>query len=136
MSLRFRDLDQMDQFNDLTIIEPRLYGMVVALANFCDTSWKKDVVVTDVFRTGNSGPHGQGRAVDVRAHYNWWTDDQLKMIKLWLRRHFPRSDMVQLEKTIEGWVGSMRHHGENSNEHLHLCVEPLKQFRTALGVDA
>jgi len=134
MSLRFKDIPQMDQFNDLTVIEPRLYGMVVALANFCGTQFQKDVVVTDVFRTQNSGPHGQGRAVDVRAHYSWWTDAEMLRIKLWMRRHFPRSDMVELEQTIDGWIGPLRHHGKNSHEHLHLTVEPLDQFRDALGV--
>ena len=134
MALQFKDVDQSDQFGDLTITEPRLYGLVCALANFCDTSFNKDLVVTDVFRPGNSGPHGQGRAVDVRAHYGYWTETELSRITLWLRRHFPRSDMRKLEQTIEGWIGPLRHHGENSHEHLHITVEPLNQYREALGV--
>jgi hypothetical protein len=136
VSIQFKDIAQMDEFNDLTVIEPRLYGMVLALANFCETQFHKDLVITDVFRPGNSGPHGQGRAVDVRAHWNYWTPEELNRIGLWLRRHFPRSDMRALERTIDGWIGTLRHHGENAEEHLHLCVEPLGQFRTALGVDS
>jgi len=135
VSIQFKDLSQMDEFNDLTITEPRLYGMVLALSNFCATEFNKDVVITDVFRHGNSGPHGQGRAVDIRAHWGYWTKDELSRIGLWLRRHFPRSDMRTLERTIDGWIGTMRHHGENAEEHLHLCVEPLKQYREALQVE-
>ena len=141
MALRFKGNVQESQFNDPEMIDPRIHGLIHALNAFVWRMFRKAVWVTDVARVGGKGPHGiraehkMSRAVDVRAHFNYWTPEELRAIKAWLRRNFPRSDQEQLERDIDGWYGTLRHHGEDAHEHLHICVEPLDQFREALGVD-
>lgn len=134
--LDFKTIQQQAEFEDLT--EPRLYGMILALARYVEEEFGKDIVVVDVARMNSSGPHGiredqpESRAVDIRCHFGHFTEEELWAIKEWLKLHFPRSDMLELEATIAGWHGTIRHHGTEAQEHIHACIEPLSSFRKAL----
>ena len=116
----------------LPLENPRLYGLLHTLAAFCALACDKDVVLTSIHREGDGGPHGQWRAADVRAKNGYWTPEELQDIKDYLRDNFPRSDQNALEGAIQGWYGTLRHHGRGDMEHLHICVEPDEQFQSAL----
>lgn len=145
MAICYKDTRQHDEFNDAEVVDPRLYGMIHALAAFCERMFGKDVWITCVKDDGvrgraSSSPHviGPGnprvRAVDVRAHHGYWQDSELRAIKNWLKINFPRSDMSNLEVQFDGWYGTLRHHGVGLDEHLHITVEPLEQLRRAIRV--
>ncbi len=132
----FKNIQQEVEFEELT--EPRLYGMVLALVRFVENEFGKDLILTDVARMNSSGPHGireeqpECRAVDIRCHFEYFTEEELWAMKEFLKTHFPRSDMEALEASIAGWYGTLRHHGSGAKEHIHVCVEPLSAFRKAL----
>lgn len=117
----------------LPVENPRLYGLLHALSAFCEKAYDKDVILTSIHREG-TGPHPEWRAADVRAKNDYWEIGQITGIKHYLKDHFPRSDQNALEASIQGWHGTLRHHGSGDNEHLHICVEPHEQFIAALGV--
>jgi len=138
--IKYKTTQQEVEFNDFGVTEPRLYGLVHALALFVSDEFGKDIVVTGVARHEGSpsSPHyiredqPQTRAVDIRCHHNYFTEEEHWAIREWLKIHFPRSDMEALELTIADWYGTMRHHGTGDGEHLHVCIEPLAQFRKKL----
>jgi hypothetical protein len=57
----------------------------------------------------------QCRAVDIRAHENYFTQLQLENMESFVRKYFPRRD----------GLGPILFHGEGDNFHIHLSVEPL-----------
>jgi len=57
----------------------------------------------------------QCRAVDIRAHQNYFTQLQLENMESFVRKYFPRRD----------GLGPILFHGEGDNFHIHLSVEPL-----------
>jgi len=146
--VKFQELRDQNEFNNPEVTEARVYGIVHALANFAWVMFKKDVWVTNVARFKDDGafkmnptsPHAitddnpRSRAVDIRAHHGYWTAEELRALKNYLRQNFPRSDMETHEKAIAGWYGTLRHHGDGANEHLHICVEPLDQLWEKLGL--
>lgn len=141
--LLFKSEDVEAEFFDITITDPRIVGMICALAVFVWASFRKEIVITDIARRSGraDSPHyiseenDRSRAFDMRIHFEYFTSTELRAIKAFLRRYFPRSDMKQLEKSIEGWYGTARHHGHGAKEHLHVSAEPLAQLWAALDLD-
>ena len=141
--LTFKSKKVEKEFSDREHMDPRTVGMLYALAWWMEAKCGKDVVVTDLIRTTgrNDSPHKitkenpRCRAGDVRCHFGYFTPEELTEAKIFLRTWFPRSDMMELENTIQDWFGTLRHHGREAGEHLHIVSEPLKQQLTALFGD-
>lgn len=133
------------EFNNPEQCDPRLYAMVHALARFVQRTMAKDLVLTDVARyTGRlDSPHrihagnAVARAVDIRCHHGYFSNNEILIMQYWLRDNFPRSDMARYEfggsTPIDGWIGVSRLHGEGDAEHLHVTVEPRSQMWAAVG---
>lgn len=136
--LEFKSADQAIQFRDIALVDARLFGMICALAHYVWDRWGKTITITDVARMGGPGPHGvredhpKVRAVDIRAHFDEFTQEQKDDIKTWMRKNFPRSDMLYWEGLNSEWFGCIRHHGDGAHEHFHCCVETREALWKAL----
>jgi len=143
--IRYKTPEVEREFNNPRQTDPRLYGMVHALAVFVQSTMGKDIWLTDVARyTGRlDSPHRihegnpLSRAVDIRCHHGYFTERELLIIQHWLRDNFPRSDMARYEPggdtPIDNWLGVSRVHGEGDNEHIHVTVERRAQLWAAVG---
>lgn len=133
-NVEFKATEIGEQLVQLPLTNPRLYGLIAALGAYCQSRFKKKVIITSLYRKGDKGPHGEWRAVDLRAHHGYWTLAELREIQEWLRLNFPRSDMVELEKAIPQWYGTVRIHGAGDHEHIHVCVERRDYLHRAMGM--
>jgi hypothetical protein len=143
--LKFKSPEVEREFESEHMCDPRLYGLIHALARWVGQVIGRDIVITDVARYDGplTSPHRihegnpRSRAADIRVHGGYFSAAQILAIQYWLRDNFPRSDMARYEpegsSPIEGWIGTSRHHGDGDNEHLHVAVEERKQFWYAIG---
>ena len=143
--IKYKSPEVEREFNTPHICDARLFGLVHALARYVSKTMDKDIWLTDVARwTGRlDSPHRihddnpRSRAVDIRCHRGFFTENELAIIQYWLRDTFPRSDMARYEHSgatpIEGWIGISRRHGDGDHEHLHVTVEPRTQMWAAIG---
>lgn len=139
--IKFKTPTQEKQFGDFNIIDPRVHGMVAASAAWLWQNFKVDLYVTEVLDTiarPYDSPHQirpdnpRVRAVDASDHN--LTEDMLANLGAWIEANFPRSDQELWHSKNIGWSGSLRIHGEGQKQHLHFAVEPIVDFRAALGV--
>lgn len=150
--IKYKTPEVEREFNEPTICDPRLHGMIHGLEGFVWQTMRKDIWLTDVARyTGRlDSPHRicddnpLSRAADIRLKdepstkiIDPFSDNEILIIQHWLRDNFPRSDMVQYEKDganeIEGWIGVSRVHGEGDSKHLHATVERRVKLWKAIG---
>lgn len=143
--LKFKSPEVEREFESDHICDPRLHGLIHALARWVDQVIGKDIVLTDVARYDGplTSPHRihegnpRSRAADIRVHSNYFSPEQILAIQYWLRDNFPRSDMTRYEaggsSAVQGWIGTSRHHGDGDDEHLHVAVEERKALWYAIG---
>jgi hypothetical protein len=127
--LKFKTASLREQFYDLAQTDPRIRGVATELALWIGKLFDKDLIITCVWRTeeeqkgiyGQTKPSAhfcspQCRAVDVRAHRQYFTPHELENIESLINKYFPRRD---------GFKPFLLH-GEGNNSHIHLSVEPLQ----------
>jgi hypothetical protein len=132
--LLFKTDQQRKEFYDFTVLDPRVAAVVMAGAVFAHNNGLPPLVVTGVARYEgrDDSPHkiikgirDLALACDIRAHYQYFTLDQERLLLEFWRHNFPRYDMMKWEKKIAGWYGTVRVHGEEAERHIHLALPPL-----------
>ena len=142
--LKFKSTQLKQQFYHLAQTDPRIRAVAGELALWVEKLFDKELVITCVWRTEEeqrkiygsinspqrdsmNSPQGgeakpsahfclpQCRAVDIRAHQNYFTQLQLENMESFVKKYFPRQD----------GLGPILFHGEGENFHIHLSVEPL-----------
>ena len=121
------------EFLSLDITEPRLVGAVCAGGVWCAHRDYPDLIITSVARPGGplTSPHSTSEdrprslAVDLRAHYERYTEKQEEELLTFWRTYFPRYDMIYHEARIVSWRGIARIHGKGAHRHIHVAIPPL-----------
>ena len=126
--LKFKSTQLKQQFYHLAQTDPRIRALAGELALWVEKLFDKELVITCVWRTpeeqkqiygeAKASAHfclPQCRAVDIRAHQNYFTQLQLENMESFVRKYFPRKDRLP----------PVLFHGEGDNFHIHLSVEPL-----------
>lgn len=89
--LRFKTSEIEKQFYLLPVHNRRLKHVLEMTATFCDLEFKKDVVVTEIYRDAAqnaavggipNSPHMNWEAADLRS--STFSDEQLTKLKTWL----------------------------------------------------
>lgn len=128
--IKFKTAKLREEFYDLARTDPRIRAVASELALWCEKLFEKDLVITCVWRSeekqlriyGETKPSAhflapQCRAVDIRAHRNYFSSYELENIQSFIQKYFPRRDRLP----------AVLLHGLGDNFHIHLSVEPLRE---------
>lgn len=126
--IKFRTPQLRQEFYDIAQTDPRLRAAAGELAFWVEKLFRKEMVLTCVWRTeeeqekiyGKPKPSAhfctpQCRAVDIRAHRNYFSQHELENMESFVQKYFPRGDGLK----------PVMFHGEKDDFHIHLSVEPL-----------
>ncbi len=126
--LKFKSAQLKEQFYHLGQTDPRIRALAGELALWVEKLFEKDVIITCVWRTeeeqnkiygdSKSSAHfclPQCRAVDTRAHRDYFSAFELENIQSFVQKYFPRKDELP----------AVLLHGLGDKFHIHLSVEPL-----------
>jgi|GEM_PF-3475462 len=142
--LKFKSAQLKQQFYHLGQTDPRIRAVARELALWVEKLFEKDLIITCVWRTPeeqkqvygstsspqrgsmNSSQDGEAkpsahfclpqcRAVDIRAHQQYFSGYELENIQSFVQKYFPRKDKLP----------AVLLHGLGDKFHIHLSVEPL-----------
>jgi hypothetical protein len=128
--LKFKSSKLKEEFYDLGKTDPRIRAVAGELALWCEKLFDKDLIITCVWRTeeeqakfyGEAKPSAHFlaplcRAVDIRAHRDYFSLYELENIQSFVQKYFPRRDKLP----------AVLLHGMGNKFHIHLSVEPLTE---------
>ena len=128
--VRFKTPKLKEEFYDLAQTDPRIRAVAGELALWIEKLFEKHLVVTCVWRTeeeqrkiyGEVKPSAHSctprcRAVDIRAHQDYFSLYELENIQSFVEKYFPRRDKLP----------PVLLHGLGDKFHIHLSVEPLTE---------
>lgn len=128
--IKFKTPKLKEEFYDLGRTDPRIRAAASELALWCGKMFDKDLIITCVWRTEEEqftiygekkrSAHfclPQCRAVDIRAHRNYFSLYELENIQSFVQKYFPRRDRLP----------AVLLHGQGDKFHIHLSVEPLRE---------
>jgi len=108
------ELDQLAYENE------DLLDIVYDLAAFVESQFDKAIVITSIYREGDSGVHGVWRGVDLRSFI--YTDQELELIELYVNSKY-EYDYRRPTKDV------LLCHDAGSGDHIHLQNHPNTSLR-------
>lgn len=96
------------EWRDLRL-DKRLRFIIVAVVGYVSDVMEKDVVITSIFRPGDSGVHGCWRGIDLRS---WlYTDQEIRKIVRFVNDHVPYNSGRRYKTCL--------HHNVGQGVHFH-----------------
>ena len=112
--IRFKTPDLEIEFND-SKLSGRVRVMLLALDGFMWWKFNRGIMITSLFRSGDTGVHGRWRGADIRTKD--WSALEAKTAEAWINKYF------KYDPERPG-LPSALYHNVGKGEHLHLQSMP------------
>ncbi len=129
--IKFKTRRLKEEFYHLAQTDPRIRALACELSLWVEKLFEKDLIITCVWRTEEEQKQicgevkvsahfcsPQCRAVDIRAHQDYFSAFELENIQSFVQKYFPRRDKLP----------TVLLHGLGDKFHIHLSVEPLTEL--------
>jgi hypothetical protein len=126
----FKSDTEKAQFSD-NRLDNRLRIILFALSGYVRFNFGKDIVITSIYREGDTGVHGYWRGIDIRTRHagiDYFTDEEISKITDYLK-NFEYGDNIHNTSLYHDVGQGIHFHIQVSNNNYTKIIKYLHSKR-------